>query len=48
MIKTQFRTAIGLMKQAGYDDISDRLQRELDALNTDVYKIAVVGEFKAP
>jgi len=46
-MKNHLKTAIALMEQAGYDEISERLRKELDALNADTYKIAVVGEFKA-
>lgn len=35
------------MEQAGYNDISGKLRKALDALNADTYKIAVVGEFKS-
>jgi len=46
-METQFKKIIALMQLAGYNDISSRLQKELNALNEDAYKIAVTGEFKA-
>ncbi len=46
-MENKFKNAVELVQQAGYEDISDRLHRELDAMNADTYKITVVGEFKA-
>lgn len=46
-MEKQFKNAIELVQQAGYEDISARLHKELDVLNADTYKITVVGEFKA-
>ncbi|MCP4345799.1 MAG: hypothetical protein GY795_09765 [Desulfobacterales bacterium] len=46
-MENKFEKAVELVQQTGYEDISDRLHKELDAMNADTYKITVVGEFKA-
>ncbi len=46
-MENRFEKAIRLMRRAGYDDIADRLTVELETMAAEVYKIAVVGEFKS-
>ena len=45
-MQNRFEQAISLMREAGYEDLAQRLRRESEAMAADSYKIAVVGEFK--
>ncbi len=46
-MKNRFEKAIRVFRQAGYDDIAERLTMEMETMAAEVYKIAVVGEFKS-
>ncbi|MDM8535529.1 dynamin family protein [Desulfobacterales bacterium HSG17] len=42
----RFNNVINLINQAEYTSIGKRLEKELDSLKSETYKIAVVGEYK--
>lgn len=45
-MKNRFKEGLRIVREAAYTDIAGRMERELDALDSGIYKIAVAGEFK--
>jgi hypothetical protein len=46
-MENRFEKAIRIVQRAGYDDIAERLTVEMETMAAELYKIAVVGEFKS-